>query len=95
MTRAQLTPVMILAHLPFADISGIETNFQNVGLQTGWTVQQFLAQCFAVTILFIVMYKFAWKKVLVILEERRQTSSNRWPTRTRSRRNLQTPRQPA
>ena len=62
-----------MSHLPllFASISDIETNFQNVGLQTGFTKQQFFAQIVAVTILFIVMYKFAWKKVLVILDERR------------------------
>ena len=62
---------MITQQLPFADLTDIANNFENVGLQTGFTVQQFLAQCFAVTILFVVMYKFAWKKVLVILEERR------------------------
>jgi F-type H+-transporting ATPase subunit b len=64
---------MTFSHLPFADLSDIATNFQNVGLSTGFTLQQFLSQCVAVTILFIVMYNFAWKKVLVILEERRKT----------------------
>jgi F-type H+-transporting ATPase subunit b len=64
---------MIFPQLPFADISGIEQNFRHVGEATGFTGQQFLAQCVAVTILFIVMYKFAWKKVLVVLEERRNT----------------------
>jgi F-type H+-transporting ATPase subunit b len=62
-----------MTQLPFADISDIATNFENVGLSTGFTVQQFIAQIVAVTILFIVMYNFAWKKVLVILEERRKT----------------------
>jgi F-type H+-transporting ATPase subunit b len=63
-----------MSHLPllFASISEIEDNFQNVGLSTGFTIQQFLSQCVAVTILFIVMYVFAWKKVLVILDERRK-----------------------
>jgi len=61
-----------MTHPFFADISDIATNFQNVGLSTGFTVQQFLSQCVAVTILFIVMYVFAWKKVLIILEERRK-----------------------
>ena len=63
---------MMHSHLLFANISDIAENFQNVGLQTGFTKQQFFSQCVAVTILFLVMYKFAWKKVLVILEERRQ-----------------------
>jgi F-type H+-transporting ATPase subunit b len=57
----------------FASLSDIEQNFENVGLATGFTKQQFFAQCVAVTILFVVMYHFAWKKVLVILEERRNT----------------------
>ena len=63
-----------MSHLPllFASISEIEDNFQNVGLATGFTVQQFIAQIVAVTILFGVMYQFAWKKVLVILDERRK-----------------------
>ena len=64
---------MTLPYPHFANLSDIATNFQNVGLATGFTVQQFLAQCVAVTILFVVMYNFAWKKVLVILEERRKT----------------------
>jgi F-type H+-transporting ATPase subunit b len=63
---------MIHAHLLFASIGDIENNFEHVGLQTGFTKQQFFSQCIAVTVLFVVMYKFAWKKVLVILEERRQ-----------------------
>jgi F-type H+-transporting ATPase subunit b len=62
---------MILPNLPFADLTDIKNNFENVGLQTGFTVQQFIAQCIAVTILFIVMYKFAWKKVQVVLDQRR------------------------
>jgi F-type H+-transporting ATPase subunit b len=45
---------MILPHLPFANLSDIQSNFEN-------------------TILFIVMYVFAWKKVLVLLEQRRKT----------------------
>jgi F-type H+-transporting ATPase subunit b len=63
---------MTLPYPHFADLSDIATNFQNVGLSTGFTVQQFIAQIVAVTILFLVMYNFAWKKVLVILEERRK-----------------------
>jgi F-type H+-transporting ATPase subunit b len=62
-----------MSHIPmlFANLSDIATNFQNVGLSTGFTKQQFFSQIIAVTILFLVMYKFAWKKVLVILDERR------------------------
>ena len=64
---------MIHAHLFLASIGDIENNFENVGLQTGFTKQQFFSQIIAVTVLFTVMYKFAWKKVLVILDERRKT----------------------
>jgi F-type H+-transporting ATPase subunit b len=64
---------MILPQLPFADLSDIENNFQNVGRVTGFNVEQFIAQIIAVTVLFAVMYKFAWQKVVVILEQRRKT----------------------
>jgi F-type H+-transporting ATPase subunit b len=63
---------MISTHLPFADLSDIQNNFVNVGHATGFTLQQFLAQCIVVTILFLIMNKFAWKKVQVILDERRR-----------------------
>jgi F-type H+-transporting ATPase subunit b len=52
----------------FADII---QNLAGAGQQTGWNNQQFLAQCVAVTVLFIVLWRFAWKPVLTILEERR------------------------
>jgi F-type H+-transporting ATPase subunit b len=63
---------MTLINLPFADLNDIKGNFQAVGLQTGFTIQQFVAQCIAVTVLFLVLYQFAWKKVLVVLDERRR-----------------------
>ena len=63
---------MLLTHLPFADLNDIATNFRNVGEATGFTIQQFIAQCIAVVVLFVVMYQFAWKKVQVVLEERRK-----------------------
>jgi F-type H+-transporting ATPase subunit b len=63
---------MILSPLPFADLSDIANNFKNVGETTGFTHQQFVAQCIAVTVLFLVMYKFAWQKVQVILDERQR-----------------------
>jgi F-type H+-transporting ATPase subunit b len=56
--------------LPFADII---TNLEDAGNLTGWNTQQFLSQCFAVTILFTVLYLFAWKPVRTILEQRRKT----------------------
>ncbi len=62
---------MTLLHLPFGDLNDIAGNFQNVGLQTGFTVQQFVAQCIAVTVLFLVLNQFAWKPVRAILEKRR------------------------
>lgn len=52
----------------FADII---QNLAGAGEQTGWNNTQFLAQCVAVTVLFIVLWRFAWKPVLTILEERR------------------------
>jgi F-type H+-transporting ATPase subunit b len=64
---------MISSLLPFASLTDIENNFQNVGLKTGFTVQQFIAQCIAVTVLFLVMNQFAWKPVRAILEQRRKT----------------------
>jgi len=54
----------------FADII---QNLAGAGEQTGWNSQQFLAQCVAVTVLFVVLWRFAWKPVLTILEERRKT----------------------
>ncbi|MCE0483088.1 MAG: F0F1 ATP synthase subunit B [Methylacidiphilales bacterium] len=64
---------MFLPHLPLADLSDIENNFQQVGLQTGFTLQQFIAQCIAFTVLFAVAWKFGWKPVRTILEQRRNT----------------------
>jgi F-type H+-transporting ATPase subunit b len=58
-----------MLNLPLANVID---NLKNVGTQTGFTVQQFIAQCIAVIILFLVVYKFAWKKVLVVLDERRR-----------------------
>jgi F-type H+-transporting ATPase subunit b len=64
---------MLLSHLPFADLSDIANNFKNVGEATGFTHQQFIAQCIAVTVLFLVMYQFGWKRVKIILDQRRTT----------------------
>jgi len=64
---------MLIPHLPFADLSDIQNNFEQVGLATGFTLQQFIAQCVAFLVLFTVAYVFGWKKVRVILEERRNT----------------------
>ena len=64
---------MSFPHLPFADLTDIKNNFVHVGEQTGFSLQQFITQIIVVTVLFVVMYKFAWKKVQVILEERRRT----------------------
>jgi len=57
-------------HLPLADIFD---NFKEIGTQTGFTLPQFIAQCVAVTVLFVVLQKFAWKPVRTILEQRRTT----------------------
>jgi F-type H+-transporting ATPase subunit b len=64
---------MLIPQLPFADLVDIKNNFIHVGEQTGFSLQQFLTQVIVVTILFIVMYKFAWKKVQVVLDQRRKT----------------------
>jgi F-type H+-transporting ATPase subunit b len=64
---------MLFPHLPLADLTDIENNFQNVGLKTGFTLQQFIAQCIAFIILCTVLQQFAWKPVTKILNQRRQT----------------------
>jgi len=64
---------MFLTNLPFADLNDIKNNFENVGTQTGFTLQQFLAQCFVVTILFVTLWLFASKPVRTILERRQKT----------------------
>ena len=64
---------MFILNLPLADLSDIENNFQNVGLQTGFTLQQFIAQCIAVSVLFTVLWHFGWKPVRTILEQRSKT----------------------
>ncbi len=56
--------------LPLADIID---NFKEIGAQTGFTLPQFIAQCIAVTVLFLVLQKFAWQPVRTILEQRRKT----------------------
>ncbi len=55
--------------MPFADII---QNFQDIGTKTGFTWPQFLAQCVAVTILFLLLNKLAWAPVRKMLEERRK-----------------------
>jgi F-type H+-transporting ATPase subunit b len=60
---------MITLQLPFADIV---QNFQDIGAKTGFTLPQFLAQCVAVTILFLFLQKLAWAPVRAKLEERRK-----------------------
>lgn len=64
---------MFLPNLPFADLQDIQNNFENVGVQTGFTLQQFIAQCIGVSVLFVVLWQFGWKPVRRILEERRKT----------------------
>ena len=64
---------MSMLNLPLADLSDIQNNFEQVGLATGFTLQQFIAQCIAFVVLFGVTYKFGWKPVRTILEQRRNT----------------------
>jgi len=58
---------MITLHLPLAQLV---QNFEDVGMQTGFTWPQFLAQCVAVVILFLLLNKLAWKPVRTMLDER-------------------------
>jgi F-type H+-transporting ATPase subunit b len=60
---------MIIHQLMFADIV---QNFKDIGTKTGFTWPQFLAQCVAVTILFLLLQKLAWAPVRAKLEERRK-----------------------
>lgn len=60
---------MTTLHLPLADIIH---NFQEIGEKTGFTLSQFISQCIAVTVLFILLQQLAWKPVRTILEERRK-----------------------
>jgi F-type H+-transporting ATPase subunit b len=53
-------------------LADIIQNFEDIGNQTGFTLPQFLAQCVAVTILFLLLQKLAWAPVRKMLEERRQ-----------------------
>ena len=55
--------------MPFADII---QNFEDIGAKTGFTWPQFLAQCVAVTILFLLLQKFAWAPVRKMLDDRRK-----------------------
>jgi F-type H+-transporting ATPase subunit b len=63
---------MFIPNLPLADLSDIKDNFERVGMQTGFTLQQFIAQCVVVTVLFIVLNKYGWKPVRTILEQRQK-----------------------
>jgi F-type H+-transporting ATPase subunit b len=60
---------MTSLNLPLADII---QNFEAIGEQTGFTLPQFISQCIAVTVLFILLQQLAWKPVRKILEERRK-----------------------
>jgi F-type H+-transporting ATPase subunit b len=58
-----------MIHPLFADIV---QNFQDIGQKTGFVPAQFLAQCVAVTILFLLLNKLAWKPVVRMLDERKK-----------------------
>jgi F-type H+-transporting ATPase subunit b len=57
-------------NLPLANLID---NLQDAGTNTGWNSRQFFAQCVCITVLFVVLWIFAWKPVRTILEERRKT----------------------
>lgn len=52
-------------------LANIVDNLEAAGSLTGWNSGQFIAQCVAVTVLFLVLNKFAWKPVRSVLEQRR------------------------
>ena len=58
---------MITLHLPLAQLV---QNFEQIGLDTGFTWPQFLAQCVAVVVLFLLLNQLAWKPVRKMLDER-------------------------
>jgi F-type H+-transporting ATPase subunit b len=64
---------LISMFIPTLPLASVVDNLETVGVQTGFTLQQFIAQCIAVTVLFVVLNQFAWKPVRTILEQRRKT----------------------
>jgi F-type H+-transporting ATPase subunit b len=58
---------MTTLHLPLAQVV---QNFEQIGLDTGFTWPQFLAQCVAVVILFVLLNQLAWKPIRKMLDER-------------------------
>ena len=61
---------MLISNLPLANIVD---NLRYAGSSTGWNSGQFIAQCVAVTVLFLVLWAFAFKPVATVLDERRKT----------------------
>jgi len=61
---------MSMLHLPLANIID---NLKDVGNQTGFNGQQFVAQCIAFLVLSSFVWYFGSKPVVTILEQRRQT----------------------
>jgi F-type H+-transporting ATPase subunit b len=61
---------MLMLHLPLANIID---NLKDVGSQTGFNGQQFVAQCIAFLVLSSFVWYFGSKPVVTILEQRRKT----------------------
>src|SRR5271154_220253 len=59
--------------MPTLPLANIIDNLQTVGSQTGFATQQFIAQCIAFLVICGFLWYFAWKPVIVILEQRRKT----------------------
>ncbi len=76
---------MIIAQLPLADIV---QNFKDIGEKTGFNTTQFLAQCVAVTILFLLLQKLAWAPVRKMLEERRKIIADSMANADKIKQNL-------
>jgi F-type H+-transporting ATPase subunit b len=59
--------------IPPLPLASIVDNLKSVLTGAGFNPQQFFAQCIAFTVLSLVLWKFAWKPVRTILEQRRTT----------------------
>jgi F-type H+-transporting ATPase subunit b len=68
-----LTAIFTLIFMPILPLASIIDNLQEVGTQTGFNFQQFIAQCIAFTSLSVILWIFAGKPVRTILEQRRKT----------------------
>jgi len=60
-------------HLLILAAAESENAFQQISRTFGFNLHHFIAQCISFIIVAALLYKFAYKKILGVLEERRQT----------------------